>query len=184
MKKSDFIKRYGEDAYEKMLKQTRDWQKGHREQIKAYNKIYREAHREEVKTTMKKDHDKTPETVNAYNRKYRKENPEKVIIDHQEQSRKGGRRYDKNLVYKRTGIQGEKNSTRTKHAREYRPYKDIIAPDSQLHHEWKPNTSDYRGVALVEADAHQYGIVDVIEILDGEITLLTEEEVKRGKGCK
>ena len=31
---------------------------------------------------------------------------------------------------------------------------------------------------MVEADAHQYGIIDVIEILDGKITLLTEEEVK------
>jgi cellobiose-specific phosphotransferase system component IIB len=180
MGKDEFIKRYGEDAYEKMLKQTRDWQKVHREQIKTYNKTYREAHRVEVKTTMKK----TPEQVNAYNRKYRKDNPEKVKIDHQEACRKGGRRYNKNLEYKRNGIQGEKNSTRTIHAKQYKPYKAIIAPDSQLHHEWIQKTAEYRGVALVEADAHRYGIIDVIQILNGKITLLTEEEVKRGKGCK
>jgi hypothetical protein len=85
------------------------------------------------------------------------------------------------LEYNRTGIPGEKTRIRYKHGREWKPYKDIIAPDSQIHHEWVPETAEYRGVALVEKDAHMHGFVDVIEILDGEITLLTEEEVKMGE---
>lgn len=54
----------------------------------------------------------------------------------------------------------------------------IIAPDSQLHHEWVPETCEYRGVALVEAEQHMHGFVDVI--VDGEITRLTEEQIRNG----
>jgi hypothetical protein len=71
-----------------------------------------------------------------------------------------------------------------KHAHQYKPYKDSIAPDSQIHHEWVPETAEYRGVALVEAEQHMHGFVDVIEILAGKITLLTEEEIKNGKKKK
>ena len=67
-----------------------------------------------------------------------------------------------------------------KHAKQYKPCKAIIATDSQLHHEWIPKTAEYRGLALVEKDQHMHGFVDVIKILDGKITLLTEEEVKNG----
>jgi hypothetical protein len=81
----------------------------------------------------------------------------------------------------RTGLQGARNKIRGRHSHEYKPYKAIIAPESQLHHEWLPDSPEYRGLALVEADPHMHGFVDVIEILDGEITLLTEEEVRKGK---
>jgi hypothetical protein len=32
--------------------------------------------------------------------------------------------------------------------------------------------------ALVEADQHMHGVINVIEVRDGNITLLTEERVK------
>jgi hypothetical protein len=41
-------------------------------------------------------------------------------------------------------------------------------------------TAEHRGVALVEADQHMRGFVDVIEILEGEIRLPTEAEVRGG----
>ena len=151
MKKSEIIERYGEAAYERKLEQGRERYKAHKEEAKAYAKRYREEHPEEV-----------------------------IAIDH-EKSRKGGKRYAKKLKDIQTGLQGARNRIRKKHAHQYRPYKQIIAPDSQLHHGWVPDTDEYRGVALVEKDAHMHGIVDVIEILDGKITLLTEEEVKVGK---
>jgi len=105
--------------------------------------------------------------------------PEQVKAKSKEECRKGGKHYPKKLKYNQTGLRGDRHKIRTKHGREYRPFKAIIAPDSQLHHEWLPESAEYRGVALVEADAHQYGIVDVIQILDGEITLLTEEKLKK-----
>ena len=37
-------------------------------------------------------------------------------------------------------------------------------------------TARYMGIALVEKNAHRHGIVNVIEILEGQLTLLTEEE--------
>jgi hypothetical protein len=154
MKKEEIIERYGEAAYETVLERQR-----------AYNR----AHKEEA---------------NARGKKYREEHPEQVRANNNEIGRRGGKYYDKTLEYKKTGITGEKNRIRMKHVRRYKPYKAIIAPESQIHHEWVPNTSEYRGVALVEKDQHQYGIVDVIEILDGKITLLTEEEVKKGKRKK
>ena len=61
---------------------------------------------------------------------------------------------------------------------QWRQYKRIIAPGSQLHHQWIPKTSDYTGLALVEVNPHKYGIINVIEILDGEITLFTEKEIQ------
>lgn len=151
MKKAERIARYGEAAWEKHLEQKRAYYKAHKEERNAATKNYHEEH------------------------------PEQVIANNQEIHRKGGSRYAKHLEYKRTGIPGDKNKIRSKHANLYKPYKDIIAPDSQIHHEWVPKTDEYTGVALVEKEAHMHGFVDVIQILDGEITLLTEEEVRRGK---
>jgi hypothetical protein len=154
MKKVDFIAQYGEEAYEKQLEQNRE-----------RNEKYREEHPEEAK---------------AYTKKYNEAHPEQLKANSQEQDRKGGKRYDKHLKDNRTGLQGDKNKIRRKHAKQYKPYKDIIAPESQIHHEWVPQTDEYRGVALVEAEAHMHGFVDVIEILDGKITLLTEEQIHKG----
>lgn len=120
------------------------------------------------------------ESLKTHIKDWRERNPDKVIADHRNQSNKGGKRYGLNLEYKTKGIQGEKNSTRTKHAKQFRPFKRIIAPNSQIHHEWIPATANYRGLALVEANQHRHGIIDVIIILQGKITLLTEEYRTRG----
>jgi len=164
MKKEEVIARYGEAEYERRLEQQRAWRKAHRETEKARAKKYRETHPEEAKAAVKK---------------YREEHPEVVIANNQEIGRKGGKHYDKKLEYNTTGLQGERNVIRSKDRKQWKEYKDIIAPDSQIHHEWVPTTSEYRGLALVEANPHRYGIINVIEILDGEITLLTEEEIKK-----
>lgn len=117
--------------------------------------------------------------VNANLKRWRTTNPDKVKADHLEEYCKGGKRYEKHLIYKTTGLPGEKERTRGAHANYYRPFKQIIAPDSQIHHEWIPRTSKYRGVALVEKDQHMHGFIDVLQILEGEITLLTEKGVGR-----
>jgi hypothetical protein len=170
MKKAECIERYGEEEWERRLEQGREYNKVHREEAKAYTKKYREEHLEETKAAVKKYHEEHPEEIKAHNQKA-----------HQEQCRKGGKYYDRYLAYEHIGLRGDRNAIRKKHAHQYKPYKQIIAPDSQIHHEWMPKTAEYRGLALVEKEPHQYGIVDVIEILEGKITLLTEEEVGRGK---
>lgn len=175
MKKAETIKRYGEAAYEKLLAQGRAYYKANKEQEKVRTKRYYEEHKEEEEYREKKK---------ARAKKYDEEHPEQVKANNQEKCRKGGKYYEKHLIDSQTGLRGDRNRIRKKHAHQYKPYKDIIAPESQLHHEWIPKTAEYRGVALVEADAHMHGFVDVIEILDGKITLLTEEEVKRGKENK
>ena len=148
MKKAEYIGRYGEAAYEKMVQQSCDWYAQHSEEMKARVREWREV------------------------------NPNKVKASHQEQCRKGGKRYEKMLKHQHTGIQGERNKIRNSHGRKYRPFKQIIAPESQIHHEWMPGTAKYRGVALVETDQHMHGYIDVIKILDGKITLLTEKEIR------
>ena len=172
MKKEELITRYGEEAYKRKLERERSRYNAHREEQKARSKKYREEHREEEEYRQKKK---------AQTKRYNEEHPEEVIANNQEASRKGGRRYDKHLEYNLTGLRGARNRIRNKHRREYQAYKVIIAPDSQLHHEWVPTTAEYRGIALVEAEQHMHGFIDVIQILDGKITLLTEEEVKRGE---
>jgi hypothetical protein len=94
------------------------------------------------------------------------------------QVRNGGKYYTKTQCYKRTGIQGRKNKVRKHHSDIWRKYKNIIAPGSQIHHEWIPGTANYRGVALVEADQHIHGVIKVIEVLGGEITLLREVDIR------
>jgi hypothetical protein len=146
--------------------EEQSYRKAHKAETEAYNRKYREAHPEEAK---------------ACHKKWQEEHPEEVQKAQHDSNRKGGKYYDHKLEYMQTGIPGERHRIRMNHAKQYRPYKAIIAPDRQIHHEWVPQTSDYRGVALVEADQHMHGFVDVIEILDGKITLRTEEEVKNEK---
>lgn len=153
MKKEDYIRKYGEAAYKKKLEQTRAW---HRNNI-----------------------EKGKETGAAWY----KDNLKKVAISCAEQYHKGGKYYGKRLIKEQTGLRGERNKVRKKHARFYLSYKQIIDPLglSQLHHQWLPKTADYKGVALVEAYQHQYGYIDVIQILEGEITLFTEAEIRGDK---
>ena len=152
MNKEERIKRYGKAAYEKLLQQNRDWHAQHR-----------------------KEH-------NITSKRWYKANPEKAKANNQEVSRKGGERYEKALIYRRIGIPGEKARIRRRHRTAYQSFKRIIAPDSEIQHEWLPGTAKYRGVALVEAKPHRYGIIKVIKILEGEITLFTEKEIAKQGG--
>lgn len=143
-KKGEYIKRYGEASWRRILAGNRKWREAHPK----YEKSWREAH------------------------------PGKVTAHVHERSRKGGKHYEEKLLYDHMGLQGLRNRLRSFHNRRWSEYKKIIAPESQIHHEWIPGTSRCDGVALVEANQHRYGIIDVIQILDGKITLLTEEGVR------
>ena len=112
------------------------------------------------------------------NAKWRETHPEEVIAWMREQGRKGGKYYDKTLKYQRTDLRYKRNLVRHTHGIRWSVFKQIIAPESQLHHEWIPGTADYRGVALVEKNQHMMGYINVIQILEGEITLLTEAEIR------
>lgn len=116
----------------------------------------------------------------ARERMRKKEHPEAVVRARRERERTGGKYYAKKLEYSCTGLPGARHNIRIKHAKMWRPYKNIIAPGSQIHHEWIPRSANYRGVALVEADQHMHGVIKVIEVLEGNITMLTEVEVNGG----
>lgn len=118
-------------------------------------------------------YEKKLERSNEWNRM----NPEKMERRAHNQNRKGGKYYEKTLGHNRTGLRNERNKIRMKHRNNWREYKKRIAPGSQIHHEWLFETADFRGVALVEADQHRQGNINVIQILDGEITLFTEKEI-------
>ena len=111
-------------------------------------------------------------------REWKEENPEKVKASNQEVHRKGGKYYQHTIGHMMSGLPHERKKVRGRHQNLFRPYKQIIAPESQIHHEWMAETANYRGVALVEKKQHQYGFIDVIQILEGKITLLTEAEIR------
>ena len=115
------------------------------------------------------------------NYKWRENNPDKVKAKNKEISHKGGKYYKQHQDYYSTGIPYKRHLVRANHRRMWTPYKQIIAPDSQLHHEWIPETAKYRGLALVEKQPHQHGFIDIIQILEGEITLLTEGEIRNNE---
>ena len=149
MNKEERIEKYSKEAYKKMLQQKRERRIEHLEQEK--QKL----------------------------RRWRGDNPEKVKANGQESSRKGGKYYEQHQKYFSAGLPHERKIVRLRHGHLYRPYKQIIALESQIHHEWLPETAEYRGVALVEKDQHMHGLIDVIQILEGEITLFAEEGVRR-----
>ena len=112
------------------------------------------------------------------NQDWASDHPEETKANQHENGRKGGKYYEQHQKYKITGLQGERNRIRNRHRHHYHPYKQIIAPESQIHHQWLPETANFTGVALVEADQHMHGYIDVIQILEGEITLLSEAEIR------
>ena len=162
MKKEEYIKRYGKEAHDRWLQQGREWKKNHPEEA-TRTRLWQLNH---------------PEETRASRRLWCSNNPEKITAVNQEASRKGGKYYDHHRQHQMTGIPHERELVRKRHSWHYTPYKKIIAPDSQIHHEWIPETANYRGVALVEKDQHIHGFIDVIQILEGEITLLSEEEIR------
>lgn len=167
MNKTEFIEKYGEAAYDKQLLQNRNWKAKHPEEVKAHLKDWNAKHSQGKK---------------ALNKEWRESNPKKIAENNHEESQKGGKYYEHNRHHKMTGIPHEKVLVRQKHQRIWTPFKQIIAPASQIHHEWIPGTADYTGVALVEKDQHLHGFIDVIQILEGEITLFAEAEVRRSVG--
>ena len=105
--------------------------------------------------------------------------PKRKKAQCQEQCRKGGKHYEyHNKQYRMTGVPHKKLLIRSNHGRIWKKHKQIIAPESQLHHQWLPETANYTGMALVEKEQHQYGFIDVIQILEGGITLFTETEIR------
>lgn len=161
--KDEYIAKHGEEAYGKRLEQRRKW---------GGNLPGGEAQR------SRERRGEYPEAFKIAKERYNEKHPEVRLMHNREGSRKGGRRYEKKQIYKHTGLQGEKNKIRGVHANRWRQYKLIIAPGSQLHHQWMPGTAKYTGLALVEANQHMQGIIKVIKIVCGKITLLTEKEIK------
>jgi len=146
MEKEEFIGRYGEAAYAKRREQTRAWDAAHIDEKKARNQAWAAANQDKVKANTR------------------------------EQGRKEGKYYEQHKKYQSTGLQHERNLVRQMHRRMYAQHKRTVDPQgiTQLHHEWIPGTANYRSVALVDAKLHQQGIIKVIEVLEGEITLFRE----------
>lgn len=161
--KDDYLAKFGQEAYDNHLARRREW---------GANLEGGEAQRSQDRR------DANPEQSREYDRAWRDRNPQKVIEKGRKVSRKGGAYYEKKQKYKQTGLSGEREHVRMRHGYYWRPYKNLIAQGSQLHHEWIEGTAEYTGMALVETDQHMHGIIDVIEILEGKITLLTEKEIR------
>ena len=136
---------------------------------------------ETIKRYGGKTYTKQLEASAKYGKEWKRTHPALVTANSWERNRKDGKHYGKTRLYEMNGLRHTRGLIRKKHQYGWTPFKQIIAPDSQLHHEWIQNTCEYRGVALVEKDQHQHGYIDVIQILEGEITLLTEAEIRGGK---
>ena len=74
--------------------------------------------------------------TNTCERAWAKRNPGKIKTYDRETSHKGGKYYEKHKLAHKEGLPGEKERVRGKHQRMWTPFKRIIAPESQLHHQW------------------------------------------------
>ena len=106
MKKTEIIKRYGTEEYRRRLSKNRSRSPTQRDVAKTRANAWSMAHPEEVK---------------AHN---------------DEMGRKGGKRYEEHLEYMCIGLPGKRHRIRTKHGKQWRKYKTIVAPESELHHLW------------------------------------------------
>jgi hypothetical protein len=192
MKKDEFIEKRGEEAWARHLVQSRKWRQKNPDKLRKSKRKWRSDNPEKARDAIKRWSLAHPGKVRELNRKWGNANLEKVqkraskwrqehpenILEWRRKQAKGGKFYLKRLEDQKTGLRGERNKLRHIHGRRWRLYKKIIAPESQIHHEWIPGSAEYHGIALVEKNAHQYGTVDVIKILDGKITVFTEKEIQ------
>ena len=158
--KEAVIARYGEEEYKRRLE--RDKKVGRKEEyIARHGEDAWERHLGK-KRTWKKAH---PEQ--RWDIKY----PEKAKALQRESCRKGGKHYEKRRERDKKGLRHERILIRNRHRKEFHEIKDTLAVEVELHHEWIGDTTEYRGMAFVEKVAHRNGIIDVILLLDGEITI-------------
>ena len=159
--KEDFIAKKGEEAYAKMLERR---------------KLWGESYPGGEKQRSQDRRDNNPEKARENDKAWRDRNPEKIIEKGRQVSRKDGKYYKKKLRYKQTGISGERERIRMRHNYKYQAIKKTKAIECELHHEWVVGTAKYRGVAFVEKEAHRHGVIKVIELLEGAITLFGKEK--------
>jgi hypothetical protein len=110
--------------------------------------------------------------------KWRERNRDKIEAERAGRYRKGGKHYADIVAYFSKGLPRERKNVRSKHQSRWRPYKLIVAPESVLHHQWRRDSAGYDCVALVEKKQHQYGIIEVIKVLEGRVTLFTEKAIR------
>lgn len=165
------IAKYGEEAYNRRVEQSRAWIKSHRRECGIAARRWRRGEKGKKWYTENRDEHRQER------KEWDEQHPERYEAKKREQGRKGGKYYEHHLKYEAEGLPHERKLIRMRHRNKWTPYKQIIAPESQLHHQWIPETASYTGLALVEADQHMHGFIDVIKILEGGITLFTEKEI-------
>lgn len=122
------------------------------------NQFQRE-HKEEtilIRNVYRREH---KDEIKYYNIRYQKEHKEQLNL------------------YLSTGLQGLRHKIRVRdnQNKQYRWLKSNLCRDTHIHHEWIPETSDYKFSALVDASEHLHGIIKPIIILqDNRIELLQE----------
>lgn len=136
--------------------------------------------KEKQKEYDRKRYSAQKEDRDAKNKIWARLHPEAYAVHHRQWQRKGGSHYAQTRIYERTGLRRDRNRIRNRHGKQYRKFKDFFAQDSEMHHQWVSGTARYSGLALVEKDKHQHGYIDVIQILEGKITLFTEEFIQKG----
>ena len=159
MNKQEYIKYYGEEGWRNLLEKQKEYYKQNKERKKRYSNEYRKVHVEKYK---------------GYKKHWALRNPDKIKQTRNNQCRKTGLFYERNLIKEHTGLRGARNKIRSKHANVWRKYKGNWLIETQIHHEWIEGTAGYRGIAIVDKMEHQYGIINPIKILEGEITLLCD----------
>jgi len=107
-------------------------------------------------------------------------NPERTREYARRRNRPGGKYYMSVLRKNTEGLRHERANRRGRDGAKYRHFKKFIDPlgQTQVHHSWYVASAECEGVALVEKNQHQHGFIDVIEILEGEITVFTEQELR------
>lgn len=77
MKKSEFIAKYGQEAWDKKTEQTKQWRTMNRGKSKAYAKSWRDRNKEKSNETTKQWQEQNKERVSAIRSRWRKNNLDK-----------------------------------------------------------------------------------------------------------
>jgi hypothetical protein len=152
---------YNHEHYVKHRKEKLEYQHEYILEHKAerikYQRMYRAEHKAEIL-----------EYDREYHRRYRTKHPH-CTRDYLNQNK----------------VARKRGNIRNIHGR-FKPYKwlknglKLQGFDPQIHHEWIPRTTEYTGIALVEAKDHMRNIIKPLIILEGEI-VWTNETDERSK---
>lgn len=166
MKKEEYIKKYGVEKWLEYIAYQRDYYTKNIEKVREKNREYqREYQRKYYAENKEKVKERCREHIREYQHKYYADIEIRGRV-HEYMKKYCGSLSDHNSIPYRKSLIRQRDHHRFFSIKQF--FQNL---QTDIHHEWIPNTADYTFIALVERDKHRYNIIDPIVILEKKVVL-------------